>query len=417
MVYQTVEVSVLTGAPGVLALLVRGGLAGAWAGAAGVALAALTLNLAIVLMYGWLLRVLAPATLSRVTAYVGVIGLFLLLAIYMIGFAQLTDHMMGDDVSFDVSLSARTWTILWPPVWFASIAAAGLGEASLFTSAGMFLAVLAPLALCGALRGGVAHDYSERVTDVATEPSGATARPRRALSWLTGERRAVALLVMAQLRGDIAFQSGVLTNLVIAGVLLGVAGMSELPQDPFFRTERVLPQPMLYMVLIFLGTSAYQSIAITAEHQASWILFATPSDRVRQVRAARDAVLVLLVLPTLVLLTAFLAYAYGHPGHALLHVTFLGGITYLLIDVAVALRPRLPFSFPATNRKGTFGGAATILGAAIGMVTAGLLEFYAFPTMSGVVVGLAALTVSVVIINRITAGRMTRQLDAMTYLG
>ncbi len=417
LVLQTLEVGVLTGAPSVLALLVRGGLAGAWSGAASVVLAALTLDLAIVLLYGWLLRVLAPATLSRVTAYVGVIGLFLLLAIYMIGFAQLTDHMMGDDGSFDVSVSARTWTILWPPVWFASIAAAGLGETNPFTMTGMMLAVLAPLALGFVVRGRVARDYADRVTEMASEPSPNPAPARRTLKWLTGERRAIALLVMAQLRGDIAFQSGVVMNLFIAGLLLGVAGMSEMPQDPFFRTDRVLPQTMFYMALIILGMSAYQSIARTAEHQASWIFFTTPSDKVRQVRAARDAVLVLLVLPPFLLLILFLAYAYGHVGHALLHGVFLGGMTYLVFDLAVALRPSLPFSVPATNRKGMFGGVATIVAVMIGLAASTLLEVFAFTTMWGVMAGLLSLAVSVLIVRRAARGRMARQLEAVTYLG
>jgi hypothetical protein len=161
----------------------------------------------------------------------------------------------------------------------------------------------------------------------------------------------------------------------------------------------------------------YQTLVQTPAHQASWLFFSSPADRVKVVTAGRDAIAAFVLLPALVLLMVFFAFAYGHGGHAVLHTAFLGGIAYAALQLSVLITPRLPFSVPFVQASAHgFPIFANLLVLLIGMPCFVLLQFVAYRSGVHLAVGFVGVAALIWMLNVLTRRRIERRASTLVYI-
>jgi hypothetical protein len=374
---------------------VGGGAGQAAAAAAGIGLSSVFTALAIVTVYGWLIRRVPPERLARALAWAGALAGVAITALVVAA----SERDPTDLISTVVPRDERT---LWiPAAWFAAyvaIAEGVSGPPEWTAAAGSLIAVVG---LVLAVRGRVSSEYVERVSDLAAVT--ATASRHGSFRWLRGEARAVTLLVACHLRHDVRFQLALASALAM-GLVFTVMGTSahEWPADPFAgATSASLAVPVL--VLLWLPAQLHQALVISPEHEASWMLTTPAADRGVLVVRARDAVALSVLVPLVLLFAAFFTWSYGHLAHALLHATMLGAMAYGLLQVHVLLTPRLPFSVPMTNATFAFGpqmlvmfiGAPVFIGA----------QFIAYRSTVHYVVVLALIAGLTIVFTRATQRR------------
>ncbi|MBA2305439.1 MAG: hypothetical protein H0W08_22795 [Acidobacteria bacterium] len=385
--------------------------------AAGVAFtaSAIFVTLAVVALFGWLMRVVHPARLTRALSYAGGAAGITLVTSMMFGIQHFTET--DDPGAWLTTIVPRDWRTMWfPPAWFAAYIpiASGTGRATDFTVASLSLVVL--VAVSAVLRGRVSADYVERV---ATFASLSMPRAPVGRTWrrITDERRAVALLVWSHLRRDVRFQMAIVTN-VAMGVIFTVTSSSFKTSgaDPFDAGEAAAVAPLF--ALLFVPTQIYHTLVGSSGHGASWLFFSTPADRTRLVVGARDAVGVFILLPVSLLLAGFYIYRFSHPAHAFLHATFLGLMAYASLQLNVLLTPRLPFSIPMTglHRSSGIPIYSTILLMLIGAPFFVLFQLFAYRSALHAAIGLAALLLVITTLNRYTRRRVNRRTSSLVYI-
>jgi hypothetical protein len=374
--------------------------------------------MAVIVLYGSLIRIVRPARLTRLMSYAGAAGTVVLSVGVMVTTSRLAEsHTPG--AFLDAALPRDLTTLWFPGTWFAAYVPLAQGATDALTIAAAAVSLITVGVLTRSLGGRLSSEYSARIADLGDLSMNRSAPRQQGLSFLRGERRAVALLVRSHLQGDTHFQLAVAINIIMGVAVTAMGSGFRMPVDPFTASDwdrmRSLALPMF--ALFFVPAQIYQTLVQTPSHQASWLFFSSPSDRARIVTAGRDAIAAFVLLPALVLLTLFFAYAYGHGAHALLHAVFLGGIAYATLQLSVLITPRLPFSLPFVK-----GGAhgfpifANLLALLVGMPAFALLQLLAY--RSGAYLAVAFVTVAALIwlLNRLTRRRIERRASTLVYI-
>jgi hypothetical protein len=417
LLVPVLETIALTGWLPVFAFLTRddGGVTMAIAAAAAFTCSATTITLTVVAAYGWLIRIVPPARLTRVLAYAGgLIGIILVAGI-MFGMEHLVEaDEPGAWLTMDVS---RDWRIMWfPATWFAAYVPIAGGVAGWIELATATLSVVV-LATTGALlHGRVSLDYASRVASFASISLPRSSARERTWRWVTGENRAVAVLVWSHLRRDVRFQLAVATNLAMGVIFTMTSSSFRTPgSDPFTGSEAASVAPLF--ALLFVPTQIYQALVSSTSHEASWLFFSTPADRTRLVSGARDAVGAFVLLPVSLLLAMFYTYQFGHAVHALLHATFLGLMAYASLQLNVFLTPRLPFSTPMLGQQARgIPVYSTILLMLIAAPFFVVFQLLAYRGAVHAAVGLVSLLVVNLTLHRLTRRRIARRASTLVYL-
>jgi hypothetical protein len=276
-----------------------------------------------------------------------------------------------------VSLPRHFWMLWYPGTWFAAyveIARGGAGAVA-WTAAGLSLAATGALAMT--LGDRLTAGYAVRVAQGATETQAAVGESGSRWSALRHEVRAVALIARAQFRGDLTFQMGVVMMFVMPAVFLGAGWLADAGTDPFVDHGHA---GSMFMLAVFAAPSGFlQTFATSPSHQASWLFFTTPADRIRLITATRDVAAASLIAPITAAIAGLMWFSHHHLGHALLQALFVGALGYVNLQLAVLFRPSLPFSRPvATGKRPTLPGGIGFLpmvtGAAL-FIAAGLFAF------------------------------------------
>ena len=405
------ETTVLIGWIPVLAFLTRkgGSLALAFASAAASLAGAVAATAGIVAIYGWLIRIVPPAKLTRLLASAGAVLSLGLTVAFTLGLHA----MVENDRPFDflkTTLPHDLRTYWFPGAWFASYVTLAHGTAGNADLAAAAASGIALSVFASTLTGRMSLDYAARVGAFSTiECSRRGPWFERALFFRRGEARAVGILIASHLRSDSRFQLAVASNAMIGIVI--VLGQSEfrLPVDPFLVSghERVGSLTMPLAALVMVPMQVYQTIAASVAHDASWLYFTTPADRVRIITSARDAIAVYVLGPLLLLLGAFYVYSFGHVSHAAVHCVFLGLLAYLSLHLAVLIAPRLPFSLPLLNpRHAPFPIGTMLLLMLVMMPLSLLLQHFAYRSRLAMSVVLCLLGFLSLGINALTRRRI-----------
>jgi len=354
---HVVTFATLLGYLPVVALVTRadGSLRLAAAGALATLGSALTMTFGLIAAYGWLMRIVSPSRLERIVV--------LAQALLPLGFAvclvvPVTVVTMTDPTDIGAVSLSRTLAAWYPGAWFAAIVEIARGGAGRleWTLSGLAAVTLTACAIV--LRGRVSTDYALRVAEFMTRATPPRAAPRRRWTPLNHETRAVALIVLAHLRDNTAFQMHLLMDVAMtAGMVVLLGYTAGLPDDPF--AGQGAGSTVIAFLVVLLPVSMLRSLEKSDEYQACWLFFTTPADRAKLTMAVRDVVALVSIGAIALPIFGFLTYAFRHPGHAAALTVAACAIGYVTLQVSVLVGPRLPFTEPSIPGPGS-GGLARL---------------------------------------------------------
>jgi hypothetical protein len=357
------------------------------AAAAAFYLACVTTTLVMIVAYVAIAQVVHPHALKRALGY---LQLTLSFAIY--GGYFLLPQIFKPSMLQTLTVRKSGWMLLYPPTWFASYLDLALGHHSLLEilPAAASLVLLALVAWFAAAR--LSLEYSEVLSRQTAASEGVRKRHRgpRAIGLLSGERRAVALLLRAQFRHDQRFRLAVLSIVPLTAFYLIMGVQQGGFHDPFGGTPSAGDGMLLYFAMLMFPTMLLVNVSRSDAYRAAWVFYVTPARRAELVLAVKDVAIVYLLAPYMVSLALVLGYFYGHVLHAFLHVLVQGLFVNLLLLTVVALHPALPFSMPMQKGQmtGVFLGVV-LVGATVQMISTFVLSFavYPHPVVLAIVIG------------------------------
>ena len=391
---------------------------GPFVGAAGAAAlygSSLATAFAMLLAYAWMLRLVGPDALKRALSYVQLAMSFLVYGGYF-----LVARAAAPSVASSLTLTKSPWLLLYPATWFGSyleLAAGKTGPLEILPAAA---SVAALAALAAGLGGRLSLEYSARLgalTTAARPPRRAGASAERGGWWfVTGEARAVALLVRSQFANDQRFRMGVLGILPMTVIYLFIGLRDGTVRDPFLAAARGGPSPVT-MVLIMFPSLLKLHLTRSEAFRASWIFFASPADRVKIVRACKDVLVAFFLAPYVALLVAIYTYMVGNLWHVVVHLALQGLLGYLVLQVAMLIDPALPFSKPA--RK---GGNSVVMIVFLAMMAAlsAVLNAFSAPLYGSVAATagvFGGIVLAGLVVDRLTRARVERQTASLEFEG
>ncbi|HEY8174693.1 MAG TPA: hypothetical protein VIF32_03290 [Gemmatimonadaceae bacterium] len=374
----------------------------------------LAVTLAIVAMYGWLLRSAGPRRMVRYASYVQ----FTAQMVTWVGFIVVSQSL-GKRALAGLSLSGSVWALLYPGTWFGSYVALASGQVSWMTIVPGVLSMLLLVVLARAIGGKLSLGYAEslgRLTSVAAPQSPRAGAAARWMGVLSNETRAVAILVRSQLQHDMKFRMAVISLLPITFVYMYMGGW---PSDPFVRQlERGGHSGFILIALLILPTTLRRVLVTSDAYRASWIFHTTPSDGAELVMSARNIITIFFLVPYLFCLAAIFTYSFHNPPHAILHTTFIGMVSYLVLQFTVMMNPQLPFSMPLnkeTQAGMTFG--LMIATMVVGLALYGLLTAVIYKSALAMVAAAAVFLAVAYTMDRVTRRRVSKRLANSYYAG
>src|SRR5579883_597606 len=337
----------------------------------------------VIALYGLMLRRLKPSVITRMMGYVQFLGSF----VVAMSFVLLTRA----EYSFDFhtfNITTEPLLALLPAFWFASLAGIVTGVTSgiyvPLAIGSIALLVLVAAASHLLLGKHYQNEISELSASASTSKKEKNASDRAAHAIGGGflfrtytrfarsfEARAVFMLLRAQFRYDTKFRMQLLATLPLTFVYLFIAIMSGGVGDPFTASiKQVARANLLYMIALLMPMMLMQNVSQSANYKAAWIFFSAPLDRAKLLLAVRNALLISLILPYMIVLA--ITFSFFMPVyHAIEHVLVLGAIAGLLFQLYIMMAPRMPF---AQQRRPNRGNLAVTIGlSSLGIFAVALL--------------------------------------------
>ncbi len=329
------------------ALFVKHGVAAGIAGFFALFGTSIAVSFALLLSYAGLQRAVGANLLKQVLSYVQLAMSFMVYGGYFF-----ISRMVSKSFLTTFTLQKTWWLLILPPAWFASyfdIASGTLTPTVVLPAAASLVALVAmSMGLTGKLSAGFADRLGES-TVTPRQASAGAARPSKA-GWLFrgGEARAMALLIRSQFRNDQKFRMGVLTILPLT-VLYIFQGISRTSDSGGRMGEYTL---VGFAIMMFPAMLKMQ-ITRSDSFRASWIFFAAPVDRATLIRASKNVVVAMFLVPYLLFVMAAMAWATKNVANSILHVGLLGLISHLVLQLTILLEPELPFAKPTDKNRST----------------------------------------------------------------
>jgi hypothetical protein len=168
---------------------------------------------------------------------------------------------------------------------------------------------------------------------------------------------------------------------------------------------------------MFLPMTLRRTLVTSDSYRAAWIFHVTPADRGSLVLSARNIVTLFFLVPYLVFLAGLFTYFFGDLGHAVTHATFLGLMSYLVLQLSVLVDPRLPFSMPLNKdtRAGLTFGIMMVV-SLVGFGTYFFLVYVAYRSLLRMAVTFAVLVAIAIVMDRLTRRRVAAS-EGLDYVG
>jgi len=186
--------------------------------------------------------------------------------------------------------------------------------------------------------------------------------------------------------------------------------------DPFTAGRSMQAWPLTMAVL---ASPAMLRMLLTRSEafRASWIFFTCPSDRMKIARSSKDVLVAFFLIPYLLVVSAVYSYVVGNVVHVLVHVTFLGLLAHLVLQIALLLDPALPFSRPmqrSTNASVFFGFTLVTILVSL------FIQFYSariYSNMTSTLAAVAGIVFIGIVVDLITRARVSRQAQLLEFEG
>ncbi|MFQ5633639.1 MAG: hypothetical protein ACE5I1_33155, partial [bacterium] len=371
-------------------------------------------------LYGWLLRIFSPHKLKNMLAYMQ----FGISFIVYGGYIFLPKLL--ENYSSTASIEKEIWLLLLPTTWFASLLEIGYGSTASFEWVGAGSAVVLLLILLKGAVSRISLDYAQRISALSGQndmPSDrATTVLRRSFSFRKflrrPENRVIAKLVYAQFRYDNKFKLSILGIIPLLVVVYFYRGLQEgtLP-DPFIDgTEGLSKFFLFFFALLMLPLIMKQNLEMSDAFEASWVFYAAPVDISRLIIAARNALFLLLVLPSLIFILALFNHYFETSLHALLHTLSIAAISFFFLQIVYLVNPRLPFAEPKARggRSRMFTALFIILPlSGLGLLFLGINFVYISAVRMGA--AFAGFTVVILFTERMIRYRVDRMMNKLQF--
>ncbi len=309
--------------------------------------AALTSALAVTAILGFAVRFVPFQRIRSVAFYLQFVIFIGLYGGFALVQRSLRDAMTALSIAF-------TWPILAAPsAWGAGVLAlARDGPAAEPAVLGACLSVAAPVLLATLAWRVVAASYEGRIAEAsiltARPASRARRRRSRGLLWRTPEERAIALLIGNQFRHEPQFRFTIMAVVPLTVIYLGIILLvNRVPiLDPFTPAGRATfgSTILLYLAIGFFPMYLKGGLVNSTQAEASWILHASPANRLLLLRAARRFIIWCFLAPYLLAVGVLFAFLTRAPLHTIQHFAAVTALVLIETDVLLLFFPELPFS-------------------------------------------------------------------------
>jgi hypothetical protein len=310
-------------------------------GAAILAVVLCDLSTAVLVVAGYvaLLRWVHPARLRRAMSYMQLVAAMTFYLMYYLATRAFHSAFLEQ-----VGFAGAPWLWAIPSTWFAAFVGLTAGH----TVAASWIAASAAVAVCVVCvplaAGRLSLDYARRIGEMsATSEPAARRRTLPLPGFSRGEARAVALLVRAQFRFDQRFRMGVLGILPLTGFYLLMGLNTGALADPFLPSSSETG-PGVFFAIVFIPMTLHAALTVSESWRAAWIFFACPASHARIVVAAKNFVSVYFLASYLLVLATFWSFFFERVWHAFIHALFAGLLAHLMLQLAVMVKPALPFA-------------------------------------------------------------------------
>jgi hypothetical protein len=160
---------------------------------------------------------------------------------------------------------------------------------------------------------------------------------------------------------------------------------------------------MVTLAMMMFPAMLKLSLGRSDAFRASWIFFALPSDRTLLIRAAKNVLVATFLVPYVLCVALVVSFFSENIPHLLVHLTVIGLVSHLVLQLITFIDPELPFSKPLAKNR-----SSTRVFVLVGCVSFGAIFF---PLLAPVIYGSAvsiALTFSIIIGLSIVLERLTR---------
>lgn len=377
-----------------------------------------TVALAMVLLYGWMLRYVPARRLTATLSYLQLAMSFVVYGGYIVLPRLIASAGIGD-----MRLARNAATLWYPGTWFGSYVEIADGHFGATALVPAFLSLVLFLIVARSAAGGISLEFSDRLASLSTAQGTRTSQPTPAArGWSVfreGEARAVWLLIRAQFRSDQKFRMAVLAILPMTVVYLFLAIEEGAIANPFLASDRGLTNGILLYMAIILFPTMLMSTLTTSEHfKAAWIFFATPADRQATVLAMKNTVFISFVVPYLGAMAILFAYYFRNPVHVAVHVAVLGLLSHLTLLLIVVFDPHLPFSRPQMPGERTAQVIlVTILTTIIAAVAVPVTVLFIYVSPLRTALFIAAMILTTHLLERLGRQRMRRNILEAEFMG
>lgn len=372
----------------------------------------LFVSLGAAVLYGALLRLLSPARLKNILAYIQFGVSFLIYGGYVV-----LPHLL-ENFAATARVQKDLYLLFVPTTWFASLIELGYGETGVFTSVAAGIAVLVVLLMFRGVVSRISLDYAARISAMSAQ-SADDAKPskrakgrasRLARLFRQPETRVVIRLVQAQLRYDNKFKLSII-GIIPLLILYFFLGLQEgALTDPFVAgTEGLTKFFLFFFALLMIPLILKQNMEMSDAYEAAWIFYATPADQSKIVMTARNVLFMLLTLPALFFVFLLFNYYFASLLHAVLHTMTIAVISFVFLQFIYLASPKLPFAEPKARggRSRLFTVLFIVLpGSGLGVLYLLIRFVYVSPTrLAGTMAGFAVL---IAVLEKLSSHRIRR---------
>lgn len=270
--------------------------------------------------------------------------------------------------------------VLSPAVWFSAFVDLTTGAFATRTALAATVAVGSTLCLLWAMERSWRYTWSveprvRQASNVHVDGHRHTVRGTF-FDALPTELRVCIRLTLSHLRHDANLQLRIFVPFALGLAALGLGLMHYLEVAPVVRRlDAFMSLGLMHMAAIAVPLAWLNALGRSDSFRASWVLAVAPVEIGRIVFWSGVSASALGVL-FLILVGALLFLVLGGGWQAAAHATSLALLAYGAINVALAMKPQVPLSTPATSRDvdspSRFVGQVAAWSAAFLLVPAGL---------------------------------------------
>ena len=399
------------------AFFFRWGPAVGFASIAAVYGSAVFMAFAMVGVYSWLLRSVGAARIKRALSYLQFVFSFLVYGGYFV-----VSRLLSRQLLASMALPKTVWVLMIPSTWFASYLELGAGRWSPLETVPAAVSLVGLVGLALLIGGRLSLDYADRLGAIAS----ATAAPqpqkavkdRKSLWFTSGESRAIAMLIRSQFANDMKFRMSVLAILPLTIIYL-IMGISRtgMITDPFRGGDPGRGLGMVTLAMMMFPAMLKMNLGRSDAFRASWIFFASPSDRARLIRAAKDVLVTTFLLPYIVCVAIVVSFFTENVPHLLVHLALIGVVSHLVLQIITLIDPELPFSRPMAKSR-----TSTRVFVLVGCISFGAIFFplvapLVYRSSLAIVLTFGSLIGLSVLVDRLTKLRIENQTAKLEFEG